>query len=135
MLTLIVTLIILVAVVLVLVVLAQNSKGGGLSSQFGGSGASQIVGVKRTGDILERITWGLAIALVVLSMTSTIILKSSDDVQQGPSSPNLEKAQEETLLPGMDESLLEEGDGSTVQPAEEENSLEGLQETETDSAQ
>jgi preprotein translocase subunit SecG len=49
------------SVLLVLVVLAQNSKGGGLSSQFGGSGASNIIGVKKTGDVLERLTWGFAV--------------------------------------------------------------------------
>jgi len=38
--TVVLSLIILAAVLLVLVILAQNSKGGGLTSQFGGSGAS-----------------------------------------------------------------------------------------------
>ena len=41
----IISIIMLVSVVLVLVVLAQNSKGGGLTSQFGGSGTSQLMGV------------------------------------------------------------------------------------------
>lgn len=44
------------SVLMVLVVLAQNSKGGGLSNQFGGSGASNLIGVKKTGDFLERTT-------------------------------------------------------------------------------
>jgi preprotein translocase subunit SecG len=59
MLALIVTLITITAILLVLVVLAQNSKGGGLSSQFGGSGSSQLMGVKRTTDLLEKITINL----------------------------------------------------------------------------
>ncbi|HBH22329.1 MAG TPA: preprotein translocase subunit SecG, partial [Cytophagales bacterium] len=50
MLTVIIVLIVLIAVLMTLVVLAQNPKGGGLSSQFGGSGTSQIMGVKRTTD-------------------------------------------------------------------------------------
>ncbi len=127
MLTLIITLIILVAILLVLVVLAQNSKGGGLSSQFGGSGASQIVGVKRTGDILEKITWVLAIGLVVLCLTSSIVIKTSR-VDTGFTSPNLEKVQDESLLPGFesgDEGLLPtESDGETTEPAK---GLEGLE--------
>src|SRR5262249_27386043 len=53
---------------LVLVVLAQNAKGGGLSSQFGGSGASNLIGVKKTGDLLERLTWAFAIAIMVFSL-------------------------------------------------------------------
>lgn len=113
MLTLIITLIILVAILLVLVVLAQNSKGGGLSSQFGGSGASQVVGVKRTGDILEKTTWVLAVLLVVLSLSSSIVIKNSN-VDRGPQSPNMEKVQDESLLPDVEGSLgLPEGETET----------------------
>ena len=56
-----ISLIVLACVLLVLVVLAQNSKGGGLSSQFGGAGTSQLMGVKRTGDLLEKLTWSFAV--------------------------------------------------------------------------
>ncbi|WMN11259.1 preprotein translocase subunit SecG [Marivirga salinae] len=136
MLTLLITLIILVAILLVLVVLAQNSKGGGLSSQFGGSGASQVVGVKRTGDILEKITWVLAISLVVLSLASSFVIKTST-VDTGFTSPNIEKAQDETLLPDMDggseEGLLPpvEGEGSTEgQEGGNQELIEGLEESE-----
>lgn len=69
-----ISLIIFICVLLVLVVLAQNSKGGGLSSQFGGGGTSQLMGVKRTGDLLEKLTWGFAIALMVLSLSSHAML-------------------------------------------------------------
>lgn len=58
---------------LVLVILAQNSKGGGLSSQFGGSGASNIIGVKKTGDLLERLTWGFLIAIMVIALSSNLV--------------------------------------------------------------
>lgn len=121
MLTLLITLIILVAILLVLVVLAQNSKGGGLSSQFGGSGASQVVGVKRTGDILEKITWVLAISLVVLALASSFVIKTTT-VDTGFTSPNIEKAQDETLLPGMEGGAQEEG---LLPPAEGEGNSEG----------
>ncbi len=71
------SLIVLVAVLLVLVILAQNSKGGGLTSQFGGSGASNMIGVKKTGDLLERITWGFVIVLLVLSFSTKFIFDGS----------------------------------------------------------
>ncbi|HZB12555.1 MAG TPA: preprotein translocase subunit SecG [Chryseolinea sp.] len=71
--TLIIALIILLAILLVLVVLAQNSKGGGLTSQFGGSSASNIIGVKKTGDLLEKLTWGLIIGIMVLCLTTNFI--------------------------------------------------------------
>ena len=70
--TFIVSLSIFVAILLVLVILAQNSKGGGLTSQFGGSGASNMIGIKKTSDLLEKITWGLAIAMMVLTLASNI---------------------------------------------------------------
>lgn len=66
--------IIFICVLLVLVVLSQNSKGGGLSSQFGGGGTSQLMGVKRTGDLLEKLTWGFAIAIIVLSLSSHMLV-------------------------------------------------------------
>ncbi len=72
--TIILSLVILVAILLILVILAQNSKGGGLSSQFGGSGASNMIGVKKTGDLLENLTWGLVIAMFVLVLSSSFLL-------------------------------------------------------------
>ncbi len=90
----IVSVIILVALLLILVVLAQNPKGGGLSSQFGGGGAQQIMGVKKTGDILEKLTWGFAIALLALTISTNFVLEENT---QTITSPNLENAQESIL--------------------------------------
>jgi preprotein translocase subunit SecG len=57
---------IIVCILLVLVILIQNSKGGGIQSQFGA--ATQIMGVKRGTEFIEKATWGLAITLIVLSV-------------------------------------------------------------------
>jgi preprotein translocase subunit SecG len=76
-----ISLILFICVLLVLVVLAQNSKGGGLSSQFGGGGTSQLMGVKRTGDLLEKLTWGFAIALMVLSLSSHAMLDTQPNTE------------------------------------------------------
>jgi len=103
MLALIVTLITITAILLVLIVLAQNSKGGGLSSQFGGSGSSQLMGVKRTTDLLEKITWGLAIGLVILTLATNLII--TQPVSDSFSSPNIDRAQERTILPSIDPNL------------------------------
>ncbi|MDZ4665051.1 MAG: preprotein translocase subunit SecG [Bacteroidota bacterium] len=59
-------LIVIVCVLLILVVLIQNSKGGGIQSQFGA--ANQIMGVKRGTEVIEKLTWGLAISLFFLSI-------------------------------------------------------------------
>ena len=100
---LIVTLITITAILLVLIVLAQNSKGGGLSSQFGGSGSSQLMGVKRTTDLLEKITWGFAIALVVLTLATNLIIQ--EPAAENFTSPNIDAAQERTVLPSLDQDL------------------------------
>jgi preprotein translocase subunit SecG len=57
---------IIVCALLVLVILVQNSKGGGIQSQFGA--ATQIMGVKRGTEFIEKATWGLAITLILLSI-------------------------------------------------------------------
>jgi len=103
MLGLIVTLITITAILLVLVVLAQNSKGGGLSSQFGGSGSSQLMGVKRTTDLMEKITWGLAIALVILTLSTNLIIQ--EPASDGLSSPNIDRAQERNVLPSIEQDI------------------------------
>ena len=66
-------LILVLCFLLALVVLAQNPKGGGISSQFSAGGAASMMGVKRTGDLLEKLTWGFAIGLVVLSLGSHML--------------------------------------------------------------
>ena len=105
--TLIIILIVLVSLLLMLVILAQNSKGGGLSSQFGGSGSSQLIGVKRTGDLLEKITWGLAITLIALSLSTVFFINRSGS---GIVSPNIQRAEEQqVVVPGLGGTQLEEG--------------------------
>ena len=89
--TILIILAMVASVLLVLVVLAQNAKGGGLSSQFGGSGASNLIGVKKTGDILERLTWAFAVAIMVFSLASNMFDNStaSDEL--------LDKAKQERI--------------------------------------
>jgi len=71
--TVIVILILVVSVLLGLVVLVQNSKGGGLISNFGG--ANQMMGVRQTTDFLEKATWTMSIILVVLCLISSASIK------------------------------------------------------------
>ena len=71
-------LIIITSILLVLVVLVQNPKGGGLSSTFGGGAGNQIMGAKKTTDFLEKATWTLAVALIVLSLVSNFAIPRQD---------------------------------------------------------
>ena len=70
--TVIIVLILVVSVLLGLIVLVQNSKGGGLVSNFGS--ANQMMGVRQTTDFLEKATWTMAAILVVLCLVSSIII-------------------------------------------------------------
>src|ERR1700712_1247586 len=73
---------IIVCVLLVLIVLIQNPKGGGLSSNF--SSSSQLMGVQKTGDFLEKGTWVLAITLMVLSMAINVSVKGGAEKAANP---------------------------------------------------
>ncbi len=64
--------ILMVSGLIILVVLVQNSKGGGLASNFAGS--NQYMGVRKTADFLEKATWTLAMALLVLSLVSIFVI-------------------------------------------------------------
>ena len=64
--TLFVILIVIAALLMIGIVLIQESKGGGLASNF--SSYNQIGGVRKTTDFIEKATWGLAAAMVVLSV-------------------------------------------------------------------
>lgn len=68
---LLIGLIILASIILAFLVLIQNPKGGGLSSGF--SGGTNLMGVKRTGDLLEKGTWIMVIAIMVFSLGVNII--------------------------------------------------------------
>ena len=72
-------LIIIVAFLLIVVIMVQNPKGGGLSSSFGGGGTQQIGGVKKTGDFLDKSTWGLATILLVLILISNVTIFGGGD--------------------------------------------------------
>ena len=75
--TIIFILAILASILLIFIVLIQNSKGGGISANF--SAANQIAGVKKTNDFIEKATWYLAIALLVLSLGSSFLATSSNE--------------------------------------------------------
>ena len=84
--TVLVILILIISVLLGLVVLVQNSKGGGLISNFGG--ANQVMGVRQTTDFLEKATWTMAVILVVLCLASSLV------VNRGSTTTNIQSGSE-----------------------------------------
>lgn len=70
--TFIVILILIVCVLLAAVVLVQNSKGGGLAANF--SAPNQIMGVRKTTETIEKITWWMFGILIVLCLVATMLI-------------------------------------------------------------
>ena len=77
--TLLVILIVLAAILMIAIVLIQESKGGGLASNFSASNA--IMGVRKTTDVVEKTTWTLAAAMVVLSVACAYVAPRASSEQ------------------------------------------------------
>lgn len=87
--TLITVLIVLAALALVFVVVIQKSKGGGLAATF--SSSNNIMGVRKTTDVLEKATWWLAGFVMVLCLISTAFISHGN------------QSEESKLLQGVEE--------------------------------
>ncbi|MBC7915641.1 MAG: preprotein translocase subunit SecG [Pyrinomonadaceae bacterium] len=102
-----VVLAIIICVFLSLIILIQNPKGGGLSSGF--SGSNNVMGVQRTGDFLEKGTWGLVITLMVLTLIINVAVpstgagtSSTEDLQNQITKPAVATPLTPQALPGLD---------------------------------
>ena len=70
-----IVLILIASILLILAVLAQNPKSG-MAANFGAS--NQVMGVRQTADFLEKFTWTLSIAIVVLSLAATMTMPTNN---------------------------------------------------------
>lgn len=93
--TLLIVLVILLCVLLSAVILIQNSKGG---IATGATAINQVAGVKGASDI-EKITWGLAIALFVVCVISTVSITSSKNEVKAEKSEVQEYLNENGVAP------------------------------------
>lgn len=110
--TLFVVLIVLAALLMILVVLIQESKGGGLASNF--ASYNQIGGVRKTTDFIEKATWSLAGFMVVLSIACAYVAPkaiSSGSVADGIEMPA-------TNVPGFGASQTPDAAPAAEAPAE-----------------
>jgi len=64
---------VIVSILLMLVILMQASKGGGLSGTFGGAGGSSLFGGRGAATFLSKVTTGLAIAFMVISVVIGLV--------------------------------------------------------------
>ncbi|TFH38512.1 MAG: preprotein translocase subunit SecG [Bacteroidia bacterium] len=92
-------LIIIVCVLQVLIVLVQNSKGGGLAANFTSTG--QSMGVRKTADFLEKATWTLAIAILVLSVGATAAIPRQSQEQSSRIENQIQNAVDPNAIPTL----------------------------------
>jgi len=88
-----VIILVLVCGLLGLIILVQNPKGGGLAGNVAGF-SNQFMGVKQTTDVLEKGTWILAAAVVILCLFSTVFIPKAAsnkvrDVKAAPTSTSV----------------------------------------------
>ena len=112
--TLITVLIFIACVLLILIVLVQNSKGGGLASNF--QSTNQVMGVRKTNDFLEKSTWVLAAALLILSVAgSAFIPHGSDQTNESAIKNQVEQAVDPNAVPNFPTAAP---DAAAAQPAD-----------------
>lgn len=118
---LITVLLFIVCILLVLIVLVQNSKGGGLASNFQSSG--QVMGVRKTTDFLEKGTWVLAGALLLLSVIGAgFIPRDSETLNQSRVQEQIETAVDPTQVPTFPTTPP-----ASATPAEDNNNSENAE--------
>lgn len=77
-------LVMLAALLLGFIVLVQNGKGGGLAANF--ASQNQVMGVRKTTDFLEKATWVLAAAMIILCIVSSALVPSRQTTQDNSNS-------------------------------------------------
>jgi preprotein translocase subunit SecG len=117
---LLVILVVIASIFMCLIVLIQESKGGGLASGF--ASGNQVMGVRKTTDVIEKATWALAAAMVVFSIASVYFIPGSSSNASVMEDVAIEQqATAPTNLPGMPAAELQEtpaADAPAEAPAE-----------------
>lgn len=99
-------LVILACILIILVVLVQNSKGGGLAANF--TSAGQSMGVRKTADFLEKSTWTLGVAIVVLCLAATASIPRGQVAKESVIKSSIERAQDPNAIPTLPTPLTEQ---------------------------
>jgi preprotein translocase subunit SecG len=83
----------------ILIVLVQNSKGGGLAANF--TSAGQTMGIRKTADFLEKSTWTLAAAILVLCVVATAVIPHGGDQQRSRIQRQIESTVDPNAVPTL----------------------------------
>ena len=83
----------------ILIVLVQNSKGGGLAANFTSTG--QSMGVRKTADFLEKSTWTLAGAILILCVVATATIPRSSTTPNSRIQNQIQNAIDPNAIPTL----------------------------------
>ena len=98
-------LVIIACILQILIVLVQNSKGGGLAAGFTGTG--QTMGVRKTADFLEKSTWTLAGAILILSLVATASIPRGEVEQKSRIETQIQNAADPNAVPVLPSAVPE----------------------------
>lgn len=76
---LIILVIAVIAVLITVAVLLQAGRGGGLAGIGGGGQATQILGARQAPDFLEKATWSLGTAFIVLCILANFFASPTEE--------------------------------------------------------
>jgi preprotein translocase subunit SecG len=83
----------------ILIVLVQNSKGGGLAANF--TSAGQSMGIRKTADFLEKSTWTLAGAILILCVVATATIPRGSTEGRSRIENQIQNAVDPTAIPTL----------------------------------
>jgi preprotein translocase subunit SecG len=91
--------IIIACVIQVMIVLVQNSKGGGLAANF--TSAGQSMGIRKTADFLEKSTWTLAAAILILCVVATATIPRGSTTERSRIENSIQNAVDPSAIPTL----------------------------------
>ncbi len=91
--------IIIACIIQVMIVLVQNSKGGGLAANF--TSAGQSMGIRKTADFLEKSTWTLAAAILILCVVATATIPRGATTERSRIENSIQNAVDPSAIPTL----------------------------------
>ena len=108
-------LVIIACVFQILIVLVQNSKGGGLAANF--TSAGQSMGIRKTADFLEKATWTLAGAIMILSVVATATIPRGSTAGHSRLENQIQNAVDPNAIPTLPTAVPPSTTTNTTTPA------------------
>src|SRR5690554_6616995 len=115
--TIFLVLITIVSLLLVIVIMIQNPKGGGLDSSLGGS--TSVGGVQNTNKFLDKSTWTLATALIVLILLSSLSFKGGYSTESKIFDSNTPVVPQALPVAGENQPAEQQNESPAEQPVQE----------------